>query len=97
VRRQRRRSTQRHQLRLQDLLLRVVYRHGVTALLVTHDVDEAQYPADPVLVLDAPPATVRTEVAVTLERPRSRTGVGLAGLRARLLEPLQQTRTSWSA
>jgi len=24
-------------MRLQDLLLRVVYRHGVTALLVTHD------------------------------------------------------------
>ena len=84
-------------MRLQDLLLRVVYRHGVTALLVTHDVDEAVYLADRVIVLDAAPATIRTEVAVTLERPRQRTGVELAGLRARLLEKLHETQPILSA
>jgi sulfonate transport system ATP-binding protein len=84
-------------MRLQDLLLRVVYRHGVTALLVTHDVDEAVYLADRVIVLDAAPATIRTEVAVILERPRQRTGVELAGLRARLLEKLHDTQPILSA
>jgi len=80
-------------MRLQELLLRVVYRHAVTTLMVTHDVDEAVYLADRVIVFDAAPATVRAEVPVTLERPRSRTDVELAGLRARLLETLQEAAT----
>ena len=66
-------------MRLQDLLLDVVQRHGVTALLVTHEVDEAVYLADRVAMLDATPATLRYEVGVTLERPRQRTDVALAG------------------
>ena len=77
-------------MRLQDLLLDVVRRHGVTALLVTHDVDEAVYLADRVVVLDAAPASIRSEVAVTLERPRERTDAALAGLRARLLDKLRE-------
>jgi len=50
-----------------------------------------------VIVLDAAPATIRTEVAVTLERPRQRTGVELAELRARLLEKLHETQPILSA
>ena len=77
-------------MRLQDLLLDVVERHGVTALLVTHEVDEAVYLADRVAILDAAPTTLRGEVAVTLERPRERTDVALAGLRAHVLDKLQE-------
>jgi ABC-type nitrate/sulfonate/bicarbonate transport system ATPase subunit len=64
-------------VQLQDWLPRVVYRHGVTALLVTHDVEVVRL-ADRVIVLDAAPATVG--VAVTLERPREHTGIELAGV-----------------
>jgi sulfonate transport system ATP-binding protein len=77
-------------MRLQDLLLDVVQRHGVTAVLVTHEVDEAVYLADRVAVLDAAPATLRYEVGVTPERPRQRTDVALAGLRACVLDRLQE-------
>lgn len=77
-------------MELQELLLGVVRRHGVTALVVTHDVDEAVYLADRVAILDAAPATVCSEVPVRLERPRARTDAALAGLRARVLDKLQE-------
>ncbi len=54
---------------LEDLLLRVWERYGVTVLFVTHDIDEAVYLADRVLVL-RPPANVGHEVTVNLPRPR---------------------------
>ncbi|GAB2901939.1 ABC transporter ATP-binding protein [Streptomyces mayteni] len=54
---------------LEDLLLRVWERYETTVLFVTHDIDEAIYLADRVLVL-RPPATVGHEVTVNLPRPR---------------------------
>jgi NitT/TauT family transport system ATP-binding protein len=54
---------------LEDLLLRVWERYAVTILFVTHDIDEAVYLADRVLVLDAP-ATVSKVTQVDLPRPR---------------------------
>jgi NitT/TauT family transport system ATP-binding protein len=46
-------------------------RLGVTVFFVTHDIDEAVYLADRVLVLSGSPAVVRETVDVGLERPRS--------------------------
>ncbi|HXM55939.1 MAG TPA: ABC transporter ATP-binding protein [Candidatus Dormibacteraeota bacterium] len=55
---------------LEDLLLRVWTASGLTAVLVTHDVDEAVYLADRVLVLSGGPATLLEVVPVGLPRPR---------------------------
>jgi NitT/TauT family transport system ATP-binding protein len=55
---------------LQDALLDVWSAHGSTVLFVTHDMDEAVYLADRVLVLSRPPARVAADVAVRLSRPR---------------------------
>ena len=46
-------------------------RYGWTVLMVTHDVREAVFLADRVLVLGPRPTTVRQEVAVRLARPRA--------------------------
>ena len=55
---------------LQDMILEVWQRHGSTVLFVTHDIDEAVYLGDRVLVLSPPPARIAREIAIDLERPR---------------------------
>jgi NitT/TauT family transport system ATP-binding protein len=55
---------------LEDLLLEVWGRTGLTVLLVTHDIDEAVYLGDRILVLSAAPTRVRKTVTVDLPRPR---------------------------
>lgn len=81
-------------LRMQDLLVEVQRAAGTTVLLVTHDVDEALYLADRVVLLGAGEstpdgaATVRSVVEVPGERPRDRGNAELAALRVRLLAKL---------
>jgi nitrate ABC transporter ATP-binding subunit len=61
---------------LQDILLRVWERSGKTVVMVTHDVDEALYLADRlVLMTDGPAATVGEVLAVPFPRPRYRAAV----------------------
>ena len=61
---------------LQDILLRVWERSGKTVVMVTHDVDEALYLADRlILMTDGPEATVGEVLNVPFPRPRSRAAV----------------------
>jgi NitT/TauT family transport system ATP-binding protein len=55
---------------IQDLLLDLVARLGKTCLLVTHDVDEAVYMADRIIVLSQRPTSVIQEIPVALPKPR---------------------------
>jgi NitT/TauT family transport system ATP-binding protein len=55
---------------LEDLLLDVWAAYGVTAVFVTHDIDESVYLADRVIVLGHRPSTVERELAIELPRPR---------------------------
>lgn len=55
---------------LEDLVLRVRHEFGITVLLVTHDIDEAVYMADRVIVLTKPPSTAKEVLTVDLPRPR---------------------------
>jgi NitT/TauT family transport system ATP-binding protein len=60
---------------LQDLVLRL-HGHeekGVTIVHVTHDIDEAVYLADRVLVLSGTPGRIVASVDVPLPRPRDQT------------------------
>lgn len=59
---------------LEDLTLRVRTEFGVTVLLVTHDIDEAVYLADRVVVLNGPPTKVDEILDVNLPRPRDQVG-----------------------
>ena len=55
---------------LEDLVLRVRDHLGIMVLLVTHDIDEAVYLADRVLVLAGRPATLAADLLVDLPVPR---------------------------
>ncbi|KAB1649187.1 ABC transporter ATP-binding protein [Pseudoclavibacter endophyticus] len=55
---------------LEDLVLRIREQFGITVLVVTHDIDEAVYLADRVLVLSKSPAHLLDDVRVTLPEPR---------------------------
>jgi sulfonate transport system ATP-binding protein len=56
--------------KLQDLLLRLARKHAITVVLVTHDIVEAVRLADRVLVLEANPGRVMTDLEIGLARPR---------------------------
>ncbi|WP_434742711.1 ABC transporter ATP-binding protein [Micromonospora sp. SH-82] len=55
---------------LEDLLLKVWAETGTTVLFVTHDIDEAVYLSDRVVVLSQGPSVVVADLAVAIERPR---------------------------
>ena len=55
---------------MQDELTRLWERTGKTIVFVTHDIEEAIYLGDRVVVLTARPARIREEIAVDLPRPR---------------------------
>jgi NitT/TauT family transport system ATP-binding protein len=55
---------------LQDLLLQLWSNLRLTVLFVTHDLDEALYLAQRVILLSASPGTIADEVAVPLSYPR---------------------------
>jgi NitT/TauT family transport system ATP-binding protein len=57
-------------LELEDLVSNLVQSHKTTTLLVTHDIDEAIYMGDRVLVLGDSPANLTLDLAVNLNRPR---------------------------
>jgi ABC-type nitrate/sulfonate/bicarbonate transport system ATPase subunit len=58
-------------LRLQDELKRIVVDHGVTTVLVTHDVDEAVYLADRIAVMRPHPGRIAAVLPVAHARDRS--------------------------
>ena len=61
---------------LQDTLLRVWEQSGKTVVMVTHDVDEALYLADRlILMTDGPEAMVGDSLTVPFARPRARAAV----------------------
>ncbi|MHA6695801.1 ABC transporter ATP-binding protein [Homoserinimonas sp. A520] len=78
-------------LQMQDLLLDIHAAEPTTIVLVTHDVEEALYLADRVVLLGEDPRTpgsgsgIRSIIDVPGARPRDRGDAHLAHLRAELL------------
>jgi NitT/TauT family transport system ATP-binding protein len=75
---------------LEDLVLRVREELGITVVLVTHDIDEAIYLSDRIVVLSGSPSRVREVVEVPFGRERNqvatRASEEFLDLRRRLLD-----------
>ena len=57
---------------MQEWLLEVWAQDNRTVLFITHDVEEALFLADRVLVMTARPGSIKLEVLIDIARPRSR-------------------------
>ena len=66
---------------LQNELLRIWERERVTMIMVTHDVEEAVYLSDKIIVMEPRPGRIKSIVPVDLERPRRRAAPEFAGIK----------------
>jgi len=55
---------------MQESLLQIWSEFGITVMFVTHDVDEALFLADRVLIMSASPGRIIAHLTVTIPRPR---------------------------
>ena len=75
-------------MRMQDEVLRLWKTRGTTMVLVTHDVDEAIYMSDRIVIMTPRPGRIERVIKVELERPRQRNSEDFLHLRGRILELL---------
>jgi ABC-type nitrate/sulfonate/bicarbonate transport system ATPase subunit len=73
---------------LQDKLLELWAERGTTTVLVTHDVDEAVYLSDRIVIMTPRPGKIESVVNVSLRRPRVRNSEEFTVLRSDILERL---------
>ncbi|MDR2933252.1 MAG: ABC transporter ATP-binding protein [Oscillospiraceae bacterium] len=75
-------------MNMQDELIRIWRERGTTMIMVTHDVDEAIYLSDRVIVMTPRPAKIERSIDVKLFRPRARNNPEFLSLRSKILEIL---------
>jgi NitT/TauT family transport system ATP-binding protein/sulfonate transport system ATP-binding protein len=73
-------------MQMQDEILRVRETRGVTMLMVTHDIDEAVYMSDRIVIMTARPGRIERVLPVTLPRSRNRNDAEFVRLRSEILE-----------
>ncbi|PYK60448.1 MAG: ABC transporter ATP-binding protein [Verrucomicrobia bacterium] len=75
-------------MRMQDEVLRLWQNRRTTMLLVTHDIDEAIYMSDRIIILTQRPGTIEQIIPIALDRPRDRSSSDFLLLRSEILELL---------
>ncbi len=71
---------------LQDKLLELWKKDGTTIVLVTHDIDEAIYLSDRIVIMTPRPGKISKIIDVNLSRPRQRGSVSFLEMRRQILE-----------
>jgi ABC-type nitrate/sulfonate/bicarbonate transport system ATPase subunit len=75
-------------MRMQDEVLRLWQTRRTTIFFVTHDIDEAIYMSDRIMIMTQPPGRIDQTIANTLARPRDRSSPEFLRLRGNILELL---------
>ena len=71
--------------KLQQDLLELLASSGISIVIVTHDIDEAVYLSDEIVVFSPGPGMIRNRFAVDFPRPRRRNHPDLQQMRERIL------------
>lgn len=61
-------------MNIQDEILRIQNEKKMTMIMVTHDVDEAIYLSDKIVVMTPRPGRITSQINVNMTRPRDRAG-----------------------
>lgn len=80
-------------MQMQNEILRIWKEEKTTMILVTHDIDEAVYLGDRVVVLSKRPGRVKKIVDVNVERPRDRSSLEFIRLRQEIYKELFERET----
>ena len=75
-------------MRMQDEVLRLWQNRRTTMLLVTHDIDEAIYMSDRIVIMTPRPGRIERNIDITIQRPRERNSSDFVRLRGEILEHL---------
>ncbi|NMO94898.1 ABC transporter ATP-binding protein [Paenibacillus lemnae] len=75
---------------MQEVLLDIWQQNRTTMILVTHDIDEAVYLADRVVIMDARPGTIRRIVGVDLPFPRKKSSTSFQEYRRLVLSEFER-------
>lgn len=73
---------------MQDEILRIWKEQNMTMIMVTHDVDEAIYLSDQIVVMSSRPSKIEEVLDVKLARPRARNNPEFLRIRSHVLEVL---------
>lgn len=75
-------------MRMQDEVLRLWQARRTTSLLVTHDIDEAIYMSDRIVIMTPCPGRIDQVIPVSLTRPRDRSSPEFLQMRGKILQLL---------
>ena len=71
---------------MQNELQRILEQERVTTLLVTHDVDEAVFLSDRIILMSRRPGSVDSSFDIDLKKPRNRLDREFINIRSQILE-----------
>lgn len=83
--------------RMQQEVLDIWQHHKRTIIFVTHNLEEAVFLGDRVIVLSAKPASIVADIPVGLPRPRDPLSSEFTALRARCVRLLQEVHANGAA
>jgi NitT/TauT family transport system ATP-binding protein len=79
-----------NRMTLQDYLINTWTEEQRTVVYVTHDIEEAVYLADRIVILKPSPGRLAAELTVDLPRPRDRHATGFLAIKSQILQEMRQ-------
>jgi sulfonate transport system ATP-binding protein len=81
---------------MQEVLLDVWRRNGTTMIFVTHDIDEAVYLGNRIIILKPRPGEIRAQIPVDLPYPRKKASASFQDFRYKVLSEFERIdELSW--